>query len=66
MILLGEVARAIRAAAHGEVGAAFEQTVDDGFREVGIMQDIAQSRQRLVRREQHGPVPEIAFIDDVV
>jgi len=38
------------------VATAFEHAVEEGFGEVGVVQDAPPGGERLVRGEDHGPV----------
>ena len=60
------MASAIRASAHLEVSAAFEDAVADPLSEVTILKDLAEGRQRLVGGDEDGASLEIAFVDDAV
>lgn len=48
-----------------EQAAALEHAIDDGLREVVVMQDAAPGVQRLVRREDHRAAPTMPFVDDM-
>jgi hypothetical protein len=45
--------------------ATLEHPVDDRLSEVFVVQDAAPRLQRFVRREDHGPVATMPFVDDV-
>lgn len=46
--------------------AALEQAIQDRLGEGAIMQYVAEGRQRFVRRQEHGLLGEVAFIDDAI
>lgn len=56
-----EMASAIRASAHLEVSAAFEDAVEDPLSEVTILKDLAEGRQRLVGGDEDRASIEIGF-----
>ena len=56
-----EMASAIRASAHLEVSAAFEDAVADPLSEVTILKDLAEGRQRLVGGDEDRASIEIGF-----
>ncbi len=64
--LLLEVTGAVGATAHREVGASLQEPIENRFSQISIMQHLAQRRQRLVRREEHRAVREVALVDDAV
>lgn len=47
-----------------EMPAAFEHPVEDGFRQVGIMEDASPSAERFVRGEEHRPAMQVAVVHD--
>jgi hypothetical protein len=51
-------------AAEREVDAAFEDAIEDDLGEVRVVQDLAPCRQALVRREDDGPLAEVALVHD--
>jgi hypothetical protein len=48
------------------VRTAFEESVEDRFSEIAIMEQLAESGQRFVGGDDHGAAPEIAIVDDTV
>jgi hypothetical protein len=56
----------VRATAQREVRAPLEEAIDNRLRQVAIMQDLAQRRQRLVRGQQHRVLVTIPLVDDAV
>lgn len=46
--------------------AAFEHAVEDSFGQVSIMEELAERRQGLVGGEDHGPLAQVAVVDDAV
>ena len=59
------MARSVGASAQFEVAAAFEHAVEEGFGEVGVVQDAPPGGARLVRREDHGPLVQVPVVDDL-
>jgi hypothetical protein len=59
------MAGAVGGAAQLEVAAALQHPVEDGLGKIGVVQDPAPGMQRLVGREDHGAVMEVALVDDV-
>ena len=56
--------------AHGrsverEQAPALKDAIDNGVREVVVMQHVSPGRERFVRGEEHGPLPAMAVVDDV-
>lgn len=45
--------------------AALEHAIDDGLREILIVQHMASGLQRFIRREDHRPVPTMPLVDDM-
>ena len=60
-----QVKRTDRWAVESDVSAALEDPVEDGLGKVVVVQDATPRRERLVRREHHRPLLEVAFVDDV-
>jgi len=50
----------------GEKATPLEDPVDDGLRQVRIMEHITPGGGRLVRGEDHGPLGEVPLVHDVV
>ena len=42
-----------------------EHAIEDGFGEIGIVQHAAPGAERLVGGEDHGPVMQVAVVDDL-
>jgi hypothetical protein len=58
------------ASSHGrtvqfEEATTLEDAVDDGLSEVFVVQNASPRTERLVRREDHRPLLQVSFIDDV-
>ena len=58
------------AGAHGgsferDDAAAFEDAVENGFGEVGVVQDTAPALEWLVGGEDHGAPAAVALVDDM-
>ena len=61
-----QMARAVGRAVEDQQAAAFERAVDDRFGEIVIVQYSAPGgERRLVGREDHRPLLEMAVVDDV-
>ena len=45
--------------------AALEDTAEDGFGEVGVVQDASPELERLVGGEDHGATAAVALVDDM-
>jgi hypothetical protein len=54
-----------RRAVKGQHTPTLEDPVDDGVREVLVVEHAAPDRQGFVRREDHGPLLPVPIIDDV-
>jgi len=57
--------RAERRPVECEQAPTFQDAIDDGMREVFIVQDSAPRRHGFVRREDHRALPAMAVVDDV-
>src|SRR3990172_2260543 len=66
VVLLLEMARAVGAAAQGEMRAPLQEAIHDRLRQISIMHDIAPGRQRFVGRDEDRALREVALVDDLV
>jgi hypothetical protein len=57
--------RTIRRAAEFDQASSFEDAVEDGFGKIGIVQDQAPRRPRLVGGEKHRAAMQVALVDDL-
>ena len=55
----------IGGAAQLEMPPPLQHAVEDGLGEIGVVEDPAPGAQRLVSREDHGALMQVALVDDV-
>lgn len=67
-VLLGwrlDVPDAVAGPSEFEESAPGQDPVDDGLREVGVVEDVRPGGQGLVGGEDHGAAPQVALVDDL-
>lgn len=61
-----DVARPVGRAVEGDETTALEQTIDDGFGQIGVVEDFAPGGGGLVCGQDHGSFGKVTVVDEVV